>query len=150
MTKTFVHIGNKPTIGSLMKYRDDIAPFWRDLGKELLQEEYAYDALMTIERDHPTDVRKCCEEMFRCWLELDVEASWNKLIRSLHRIDFDCFITQRIGRENLNGKFYYLYVYGNSYSFIKVIIILAQMTYNQVLPLRINYVPGQLVSIYRI
>ena len=106
MTQTFVHIliigANKPTIRSLMKYRDDIAPHWHDLGTELLQ-EYAHK-LNVIQANHPNNVQKCCGEMFQCWLELDDEANWNKLIGAVRRID--PFIANRIAEENLNGKFY--------------------------------------------
>ena len=68
-----------------MKYRDAIAPYWRDLGTQLLNNEYVR-RLSVIQTNHPTDVQRCCDEMFRYWLEVDVEANWDKLINALEHI----------------------------------------------------------------
>ena len=76
---------SKPTIQLLMKYRDKIAPYWRDLGIELLQENT--DKLNVIQADHHNEVEACCNKMFQYWLQVDTEANWNKLIDALERID---------------------------------------------------------------
>ena len=65
-----------------MKYRDEIAPFWEDLGIQLFQEEYIHK-LKIIKIDHPGDTASCCRRMFDLWLSVDIEASWNKLIDAL-------------------------------------------------------------------
>ena len=70
----------------LNKYvRDTVAPCWYDFGVELLQNEYI-DQLNIIEKNHPGDVQKCCTEMFKYWLQIDTEATWNKLIDALKEI----------------------------------------------------------------
>ena len=105
MTLIFEHIGaNKPTLKLLTKYRDSIAPYWRNLGLELLQEEYT-NKLKVIEENHPTKVQDCCDKMFQCWLEVDTEASWNKLIDALEHIHQNA-LAKEIREEILKGKFY--------------------------------------------
>ena len=68
-----------------MKYWDKIAPYWRKLGIELLQEKYTHK-LDVIKSDHPIKVEDCCDEMFQYWLEVDTDANWNKLIDALEHI----------------------------------------------------------------
>ena len=104
VTLIFVHIGgNKPSIGLLMKYRDDIAPYWYELGTQLLQDEYA-NKLQVIQENHHNHVQKCCVAMFQCWLDVDVEANWNKLIDALKCIQKNV-LAEKIRRDNLIGKF---------------------------------------------
>ena len=90
-----------------MKYRKAIAPYWWDLGTQLLQEEYIYK-LDIIRVHHPNAVEKRCIEMFRCWLEVDVEANWNKLIDALEHIQQNA-MAARIRRDIFTGKFYYVH-----------------------------------------
>ena len=87
-----------------MKYRGKIAPYWRDLGTQLLQEEYVHQ-LSVIKSDHPTDVQRCCGEMFQYWLAVDVEANWNKLINALEVIQQNA-IAAKIRQDISIGKFY--------------------------------------------
>ena len=35
--------------------------------------------LRTIEAGYPTDVKWCCNQMLKRWLEADISASWEKL-----------------------------------------------------------------------
>ena len=78
------YTGNdKPTLKLLNKYvRDKVAPCWYDFGVELLENEYI-EQLDIIEKNHPGDVQRCCSEMFKYWLQIDTEATWNKLTDSL-------------------------------------------------------------------
>ena len=92
----------KPTIKLLMKYRGEIAPHWRDVGTQLLQEKYCYK-LDVIQEDHPNDVEKCCDKMFKHWLSVDVEANWNKLIDALLFIQQNA-IAARVKQDVLIGK----------------------------------------------
>ena len=74
---------DKPTLESLNNYvRDEIAPRWQDFGRQLLEDEYI-DKLDEIEKSHPGDIKGCCAEMFKYWLEVDSEANWNKLTDAL-------------------------------------------------------------------
>ena len=98
-----IYVGaGKPTIKSLMKYWDKIAPYWRKLGIELLQEEYT-DKLNVIQADHPNKVEDCCYKMFQYWLEVDTEANWNKLINALERIHQNA-TAKKIREDNLIGN----------------------------------------------
>ena len=61
-----------------------MAPHWKDIGIELLEDKYA-SKLDIIEKNHPNDVERCCIEMFNHWLQVDVEASWDKLTDALEK-----------------------------------------------------------------
>ena len=104
MTLTFVHIdANKPTLKSLMKYRNNIAPYWKDLGLQLLQEEHIAK-LDVIQANH-NKVEDCCDEMFQYWFAVDTKANWNKLIDALKHIHQNA--TAAIIREDISiGIFY--------------------------------------------
>ena len=79
-------LGNdKPTIKLLMNYEGKVAPHWHDLGIQLLQEEYVHQ-LDIIQQNYPTNIERCCTEMFKFWLNVDTNASWDKLINVLERI----------------------------------------------------------------
>ena len=62
-----------------------IAPKWRDIGIQLLNDE-KHSMLDIIEENHH-DVKICCSKMFEYWLDVDIEASWNKLIDALEMND---------------------------------------------------------------
>ena len=68
-----------------MKYRTRIAPHWSNLGIQLLEEKHVHK-LKVIKENHPADIEKCCTEMFNYWLDVDTEASWDKLIDALEQI----------------------------------------------------------------
>ena len=75
---------DKPTIRLLMKYNTEMAPQWSYLGIQLLE---AKDSkLDVIQRDHSGDIERCCTEMLKFWLNVDLNASWDKLIIALKQI----------------------------------------------------------------
>ena len=86
----------------LMKYRDEIAPYWHDLGMQLLQEKYFFK-LKVIQTNNPNDVEKCCDRMFEYWLSVDVQADWNKLIDALEHIQKNA-TAARIRQDIFIGK----------------------------------------------
>ena len=92
-----------------MKYRNKIAPHWRDLGLQLLQEEYT-DKLDVIQANHHNKVEDCCDEMFQYWLKVDTEANWKKLIDALEHIQQNA-IAAKIREDNLIGNLYYVAIY---------------------------------------
>ena len=100
---TYVGLG-RPTLRSLMKYRDKIAPYWHTLGIELLQEEYIHK-LNVIQADIPNKVEDCCDKMFQYWLDVDTKANWDKLIDALEHIDQNTTAAE-IREEISRGKFY--------------------------------------------
>ena len=109
-----MHIGvDKPTIKLLLKYRDEIAPYWRNLGMQLLQEEYIHK-LNIIEKNHPNDAEHCCDKMFECWLRVDVEANWNKLVSALEHIQQNA-TAAKVRQDILAGKPYMLVSTPNNY-----------------------------------
>ena len=95
---------SRPTIRLLVKYWSKIALYWRDLGEQLLQENYAY-MLDVIQANNSNKVEVCCHKMFQCWLEVDTEASWNKLIDALEHIHQNA-TAAKIREDILRSKFY--------------------------------------------
>ena len=83
----FYHKGtDRPTLKLLNSHvRDKVAPKWYDLGVELLSSEQSVK-LNIIKEDHPADTSKRCTELFNYWLDVDTDASWNKLIAALEHI----------------------------------------------------------------
>ena len=80
-------IGNdKPTIKLLINYEGKVAPYWHNLGIQLLQEKHVHH-LDIIQQNHLTNMERCCTEMFKYWLNVDTEASWSKLINALEQIE---------------------------------------------------------------
>ena len=105
ITLIFVPIGtNKPTLKSLMKYRNSIAPIWHNLGIQLLPVKHTAK-LGVIQADNHNKVEDCCDKMFQHWFTVDTEANWNKLIDALESIDQNA--TAATIREDISrGKFY--------------------------------------------
>jgi len=68
-----------------MNYEGKVAPHWYDLGIQLLQEEYVCK-LNIIQQNYPNDIERRCAEMFKLWLDVDTDASWDKLINALEQI----------------------------------------------------------------
>ena len=100
-----MHVGaNKPTLRSLMKYRNKIAPHWHDLGLQLLPEK-CIDQLGVIQVDYPNSVADRCDKMFQHWLAVDTEANWNKLIDALELIQQSTTAAE-IREDISRGKFY--------------------------------------------
>ena len=103
--QTYMHIyvgASKPSIKSLMKYRNNIAPYWRHLGIRLLEEKHT-DKLDVIKKNYPNEVEECCDGMFQYWLKVDTEATWNKLIAALEDIDQNA-TAAKIREDNLIGN----------------------------------------------
>ena len=84
-----------------MYIRTKVAPRWRDLGEQILEDEYV-DKLNVIEKNHPSDVRECCRKMFDYWLEVASGASWNKLIVALEQIEHNTLVA-KIKKDVVKG-----------------------------------------------
>ena len=61
--------------------------------------------LGVIERNNVHNVEACCGEMFEYWLEVDEEASWNKLINALEEINQNT-LAVNIMQNILKGIFF--------------------------------------------
>ena len=82
-----VSIGtDRPTLKLLNEFvRNDIASKWEDLGVMLLDEKQR-STLSNIAKNKQK-VEDRCAELFKCWLELYTDASWNKLLEALEKIE---------------------------------------------------------------
>ena len=98
---------DKPELSELCKYvKVDVTPQWYDLGVQLLNEEQA-KKLNVIQSDHPKDSDKCCTVLFNYWLEVDITASWDKLIIALRHIGKDV-LADTIKRKTTTGTYVYV------------------------------------------
>lgn len=104
----FLCVGDdKPSIRLLnIHVRDKVAPKWFDLGLQLLSSGQL-EKLDTIRKDNPADTNMCCTEMFKLWLNVDIEASWNKLIAALEQIGHNAL--GEIIRSNILKGFYIIF-----------------------------------------
>ena len=59
---------------------------WEDIGVYL---DIELGHLQTIKADHPGDTSGCCKDLWKKWLELDPNATWEKLFTAID----DCTAT---------------------------------------------------------
>ena len=67
---------------------DVVAIKWYELGLELLEQKHEHE-LEIIGKDARDDAKISCRKMFKRWLEIDEEASWEKVIQALRIIELD-------------------------------------------------------------
>ena len=58
---------------------------WKEIGIQLLEKKYD-SKLDAIELDFSTNNTKCCNEMFKLWLQTDEQATWIKLLDALKAV----------------------------------------------------------------
>ena len=81
--------------------KNKVTPKWHDLGVQLLSSEQS-KKLDIIKEDHPSDTSMCCTKLFKYWLDVDTDASWNKLIAALEQIEQNA-LAENIRRNILKG-----------------------------------------------
>ena len=64
------------------------------------------ERLNIIEQDH-RDVETCCTEMFKYWLNVDIEASWNKLIEAL-KVIHENALAEKLKTDVIKGISLYI------------------------------------------
>ena len=80
---------DRPTLKDLMIHViPSVATKWYQLGVMLLDAN-CENELNTIEADTRNDAETCCRKMFSRWLNIDEQASWDKLIRALRHIQLN-------------------------------------------------------------
>ena len=82
------YLGSRPQLKELkhiMKYEAGVTTKWYDIGLELLCNDDVV-VLNEIRTNYPTDVNKCCTEMFSEWLQRVPDARWNQLAQALKKV----------------------------------------------------------------
>ena len=70
-----------PLMKDLMKYVcDKYAANWKRIGYLL---DMSPGTLNAIERNFPSNVKWCCQQMFEEWLQMDATASWGKVFAAI-------------------------------------------------------------------
>ena len=103
---------NKPTIKLLIKYKE-FAPRWYSLGLQLLEQKYI-DDLDIIQANYPADTERCCTEMFKHWLNVDTEASWDKLMNTLEKTGQNT-LAQKIKQDVLTVSIIHICSYNRTW-----------------------------------
>ena len=83
--------------------RDKVAPKWDDLGAYLLKED-AVCQLDIIKANNPNNVQACCSELFKLWLDTDIEADWNMLIVALKEMNLNA-LAAKIEKDIIKGRY---------------------------------------------
>ena len=58
------------------------ATSWREIGIQL---DLTNETLSIIQDDYPLNARRCCNAMLTKWLEVDINASWQKLFDAIDK-----------------------------------------------------------------
>ena len=105
-----LHLGSdRPKLSELCDHvRVGVAPYWYDLGMQLLNEEQS-KKLNVIQADHPGDSEKCCTALFDYWLQANTAASWDKLIIALNHIKQDA-LASTIKKMTMKGTCIHMYL----------------------------------------
>ena len=109
--------GQRPTLKYLNRYVvTPVGSKWKDLGIELTDN---IENLNLIAGNHPNDISTCCTNMFEFWLNSQLEASWNQLIKSLKQIKLNALadrIEQQLQPGTLHIANMHMYIYIIKYS----------------------------------
>ena len=82
---------SKPTRKELLNHViPQYASVWKKIGRQLGLSD---SAIAIIEQDHSAaDVQRCCHGMFSKWLEMNTDASWQKLFAVIDNCAGEYFI----------------------------------------------------------
>lgn len=73
----FVLVNDAPLLKDLYEHvTPQYTAVWRVIGTLL---DLRNEELAAIEAEYPTNFSRCCNKMLEKWLEVDNEASWNKI-----------------------------------------------------------------------
>ena len=79
---TFLPVGtDRPKLKDLYRHVTPCcAAHWEDIGIYL---DIELGHLKIIKTDHPGDSSGCCKELWKKWLEVDPDATWEKLFAAI-------------------------------------------------------------------
>ena len=83
---------------------------WEDIGVYL---DIELGHLKTIKADHPGDTSGCCKDLWKKWLELDPNATWEKLFTAID----DCTAASS---STATGTYYYIWYCELVYQIMKI------------------------------
>ena len=83
--------------------RTSVVLIWKDLGRHLFGSNYA-GHVDVIESDSPKNVQECCTKMFEYWLQVDLTATWDKLITALEYLGLNN-LSERIKMDVLKSTY---------------------------------------------
>ena len=72
---------DRPKLKDLYKHVTPCyAAHWEDIGVYL---DIELGHLKIIRADHPSDTSSCCKDLWKKWLEIDPDATWEKLFTAI-------------------------------------------------------------------
>ena len=75
-------VKTRPTAKDLHCVTSHYATSWREIGIQL---DLTNETLSIIQEDYPRNVKRCCSVMLMEWLEVDTNASWQKLFDAIDK-----------------------------------------------------------------
>ena len=66
--------------------------------------------LQAIEAGWPTNVKRCCNQMWEQWLQMDITASWKKLFSVIESPAVSCSIPNKGNTASYSFVYTYTYV----------------------------------------
>ena len=74
-------VTDRPKLKDLYKHVTPCyAAYWEDIGVYL---DIELGRLKIIKADHPGDTSACCKDLWKKWLEVDTDATWEKLFTAI-------------------------------------------------------------------
>ena len=90
---------------------------WEQLGIKLLKNNQVAQ-LNIIKLNNPSDNSKCCLDMFKFWLQTNIDASWKQLITELRSPGVDLpVVAEDLEKEIIGTYIIHAYVSNTAYAF---------------------------------
>ena len=104
-----IYTDDPPTMKHLLQLMRDapITDKWYELGEELLGNDIA---LRTFQANHPSDVDRCCREMFKRWLDVNPDPTWSQLVTALNKIGMHS-VAVSISKQYMSGNYLLCIIY---------------------------------------
>lgn len=95
-------INSQPKLKDLYDFiTPNYAAHWKVIGALL---DITKGTLDVIKRKFPNDVRLCCNELLKTWLEIDIDAIWKKLIEVINSPAVTVLMTTVVSSQVVYGK----------------------------------------------
>ena len=76
------------TTPSLADLHNHVIPIYAHHWKKLASNiDIPLPTIQTIEYDFQNNATRCCESMFETWIEQDINASWDKLLNAIDKLN---------------------------------------------------------------
>ena len=92
ISSTLRLVNTTPLLKDLYHITPQYAADWKVMGILL---GLSNNTLQIIEAESPTNVKRCCNQMWEQWLQMDITASWKKLFSVIESPAVSCSIPNK-------------------------------------------------------